>query len=120
MRSTDGNEGSGEVNPDPGGIVIARKAMGMLASMALGALLISVRQDLIRYVKIKQMSYGNGHPENVPARGRAAYPHPGQETHAGRHGRSQRPFGLTTARDRTGADPQEPIDEGSPDLQTRS
>jgi hypothetical protein len=30
----------------------------------------------MRYVKIRQMSYGNGHPENVPARGRAAYPHP--------------------------------------------
>ena len=31
--------------------------------------------------------------------------------------RSQRPIGGTTARDRTGVDPQEPIDERSPNLQ---
>jgi len=32
------------------------------------------RQDLARYVKIKQMSTGNGHPENVPAEGTTRYP----------------------------------------------
>lgn len=30
--------------------------------------------DIRRYVKIKQMSRGGGHPENVPVSGRSAYP----------------------------------------------
>jgi hypothetical protein len=32
--------------------------------------------DISRYIKIKQMSFGQGHPENVPTRGRASYPSP--------------------------------------------
>jgi hypothetical protein len=32
------------------------------------------RLDLVRYLKIKQMSVGTGHPENVPARGSHRYP----------------------------------------------
>ena len=31
------------------------------------------RQDLIRYLKIRQMSLGTGHPENVPAGGSHRY-----------------------------------------------
>jgi hypothetical protein len=31
----------------------------------------------MRYVKIKQMSLGGGHPENVPAGGSHSYPNPG-------------------------------------------
>jgi hypothetical protein len=100
--------------------VIARKVVGFLAPVALGLVVATQWDDIQRYVKIKQMSYGNGHPENVPAGGRAAYPRPADDTHTGRHGRSQRPVGGTSARDRTGVDPQEPIDERSPDLQTRS
>jgi hypothetical protein len=100
--------------------MIARKALAFLVPAALGAVIATQWSDISRYVKIKQMSYGNGHPENVPAGGRAAYPHPGQETQAGQQGKSQRPVGGTSARDRTGVDPQEPIDESSPDLQTRS
>jgi hypothetical protein len=30
--------------------------------------------DIRRYLKIKQLSRGGGHPENVPATGRSAYP----------------------------------------------
>jgi hypothetical protein len=100
--------------------MIARKALGFLIPVALGALVATQWDDIQRYVKIKQMSFGDGHPENVPAGGRAAYPHPSGETDAGRQGRSGRPVGGTTARDRTGVDPQEPIDDSSPDLQTRS
>jgi hypothetical protein len=100
--------------------MVARKALGLLIPVTLGGLVAAGWSDISRYLKIKQMSYGNGHPENVPARGRQSYPHPGDETHAGRYGKSQRPTGGTTARDRTGVDPQEPIDERSPDLQTRS
>jgi hypothetical protein len=33
-----------------------------------------LRPDITRYVKIKQMSYGNGDPENVPAHGLTSYP----------------------------------------------
>lgn len=98
--------------------MIVRKALWLVVSAGLSAVMASVWPDLMRYVKIKMMSYGDGHPEYVPAGGRSAYPHPsGGGTHAGRQGRSQRPTGGTSARDRTSVDPQEPIDERSPDLQ---
>jgi hypothetical protein len=100
--------------------MVARKALGLLIPVALGGLVAASWSDISRYVKIKQMSYGNGHPENVPAGGRIAYTRPSGETHDGRQGASQRPVGGTSARDRTGVDPQGPIDERSPDLQTRS
>ncbi len=45
-----------------------------LAAVVLGALAASQWQDIIRYTKIKQMSSGMGHPENVPAEGSTAYP----------------------------------------------
>jgi hypothetical protein len=32
--------------------------------------------DIRRYVKIKQLSQGTGHPENVPVTGKSAYPKP--------------------------------------------
>jgi len=32
------------------------------------------RHDAARYLKIKQMSLGRGHPENVPAGGSHSYP----------------------------------------------
>jgi hypothetical protein len=96
--------------------VAARKVFLFPAVVALGGLIATQWQDAVRYLKIKQMSYGNGHPENVPARGRAAYPqHP---TEAGRQGESGRPVGASSARDRTGVDPQDPIDSSSPNNQT--
>jgi hypothetical protein len=43
--------------------------------MALrGSLLRLLPADIRRYIKIKQMSKGDGHPENVPVTGRSAYP----------------------------------------------
>jgi hypothetical protein len=95
--------------------VAGRKALWSLAAVALGTLIASQRQDIVRYVKIKQMSYGNGHPENVPAGGRASYPQ--RDDGAERQGKSGRPAGGSTARDRTGIDPQDPIDSSSPNLQ---
>jgi hypothetical protein len=53
--------------------VAARRVLLFPVAVALGGLIATQWQDAMRYVKIKQMSYGNGHPENVPARGRAAY-----------------------------------------------
>ena len=41
------------------------------------AIVRSQRQDIARYLKIKQMSAGGGHPENVPASGSHSYPAPG-------------------------------------------
>lgn len=55
------------------GPVMVGKAVWLVA-VALGALAVSQRQDIIRYTKIKQMSAGMGHPENVPAAGTTAYP----------------------------------------------
>jgi hypothetical protein len=51
-----------------------RKSMFLLATAALGTLIASQWPDLKRYVKIRQMSTGQGHPENVPAAGSIAYP----------------------------------------------
>jgi hypothetical protein len=50
-----------------------RKAVWLVA-VVLGALAASQWQDINRYIKIRQMSAGWGHPENVPAEGSTAYP----------------------------------------------
>jgi len=42
--------------------------------LALDVIIAGQRHDIIRYVKIKQMSMGRGHPANVPAGGSQAYP----------------------------------------------
>jgi hypothetical protein len=98
--------------------VIVRKALWFLIPAALGALIASQWQDAARYMKIKQMSYGQGHPENVPASGRAAYPQKSSDEHDdGEQGKSGRPAGGSSARDRTAVDPQDPIDDSSPNLQ---
>lgn len=96
---------------------MVRKAVWLLISAALVAVVASQWDDISRYVKIKQMSFGTGHPENVPAGGKAAYAHPSAEEASETAGQSERPAGGSTARDRTGVDPQEPIDDSSPDLQ---
>lgn len=55
-----------------------RKPLQVLIPAALGLLVASQWQDIRRYLKIKQISQGHGHPENVPVAGRRAYPqHPG-------------------------------------------
>lgn len=48
-----------------------RRRFLVVSSLALVA---SQWQDIVRYLKIMQLSRGQGHPENVPARGRASYP----------------------------------------------
>jgi hypothetical protein len=55
-----------------------RKALLFMIPVGVAALLASQRQEITRYVKIKQMSIGTGHPENVPAGGTQAYPQPRQ------------------------------------------
>jgi hypothetical protein len=56
---------------------MVRKALLLLIPLAAAGIAASQRQDIIRYLKIKQMSLGSGHPENVPAGGSRAYPKPG-------------------------------------------
>ena len=51
-----------------------RKALPILVSAGVTLLLTSQWSDIKRYVRIKQLSRGQGHPENVPAEGRKAYP----------------------------------------------
>jgi hypothetical protein len=39
------------------------------------AVVIANRDDINRYLRIRRMSQGDGHPEYVPVQGRARYPH---------------------------------------------
>jgi hypothetical protein len=60
------------------------KAAGAVLAI-LAAAAIASRQDIMRYVKIRQMSAGRGHPEYVPAQGRKAYPQAEHPTLATRY-----------------------------------
>ena len=51
-----------------------RKALPILVSAGVTLLLASRWSDIKRYMRIKQLSLGQGHPENVPAEGRKFYP----------------------------------------------
>ena len=49
------------------------KAFGILVLGALGAFVALSWRDIVRYFRIEEMDWGNGHPEVVPARGRITY-----------------------------------------------
>jgi len=53
---------------------MVRKALRMLVPAGVTLLVASQWADIKRYLRIKQLSARQGHPEHVPARGRAAYP----------------------------------------------
>jgi hypothetical protein len=56
---------------------MARKALWLIPA-SLAAIVASQWRDIARYLKIEQMSSGQGNPQQVPARGKHAYPkHPG-------------------------------------------
>jgi hypothetical protein len=55
-----------------------RKVLSPIAVLAAAWLVVSQRQDVVRYLKIRQMSMGGGHPGNVPAGGSQAYAPPGK------------------------------------------
>jgi hypothetical protein len=65
------------------GYAVIRKAPWLLIPLALGLVIAAQRQDIARYLKIKQMSAGGSHPENIPAGGSQSYPQPGRGTHDG-------------------------------------
>jgi hypothetical protein len=54
-----------------------RKVLLFGIPLAVAGLIASQWQEITRYMKVKQMSSGTGHPENVPAGGSHAYPDPG-------------------------------------------
>ena len=51
-----------------------RKALPVLFCAGVALLLAGQWSDIKRYFRIRQLSAGQGHPENVPAEGRKAYP----------------------------------------------
>ncbi|MBO0818320.1 MAG: hypothetical protein J2P30_24570 [Actinobacteria bacterium] len=51
-----------------------RKILPVLFSAGLTLLVASQWSDIKRYLRIKRLSAGQGHPEYVPAEGRQAYP----------------------------------------------
>ena len=52
---------------------MARKAL-LLLSASVAVLAASQWREISRYIKISQMSRGDGHPQVVPAAGQHAYP----------------------------------------------
>ena len=53
---------------------MARKALSLLLSASVAVLAASQWQEISRYIKLRQMSSGDGHPENVPVEGHHSYP----------------------------------------------
>jgi len=56
---------------------MARKALCVLLPASVAALIASQWREIARYLKISQMSRGDGHPQAVPAGGKHAYPNGG-------------------------------------------
>lgn len=52
---------------------MARKALRVLLPASVAVLVASQWREIARYVKISQMSRGDGHPEVVPAEGQHTY-----------------------------------------------
>ena len=51
----------------------------LIGALAVVGLAVAVqRHDIVRYLRIKQMSLGEGHPEIVPTTGSPSYPAPGR------------------------------------------
>jgi hypothetical protein len=53
---------------------MVRKALRLVVLAGAALLAASQWTDIKRYLQIKQLSMQQGHPENVPAAGRKAYP----------------------------------------------
>ena len=52
---------------------MARKALRVLLPASVAVLVASQWREMARYLKISQMSRGDGHPETVPASGQHTY-----------------------------------------------
>jgi hypothetical protein len=68
----------------PAGLFSERNVMMrklLIGGLAAAGLAVAIqRHDIVRYLRIKQMSLGTGHPEIVPAGGSPSYPAPGHGT----------------------------------------
>jgi len=53
---------------------MVRKALRVLVPASLTLLVAGGWNDIVRFLKIKRLDMGRGHPEVVPAEGRRAYP----------------------------------------------
>ena len=53
---------------------MARKALRVLLPASVAVLVASQWREIGRYLKISNMSRGDGHPQAVPAGGKHAYP----------------------------------------------
>ena len=53
---------------------MARKALSLLLPASVAVLAASQWRELSRYLKLRQMSSGDGHPESVPVEGHHSYP----------------------------------------------
>jgi hypothetical protein len=96
----------------------ARKALRFLIPAALGALVATQWPDIVRYLKIKQLSLGQGNPGNCqPAAGWPTHRQQRTARATVAAGKSRRPAGWSTVRDSTDIDTQEPIEDNSPYLQ---
>src|ERR1700758_4404721 len=56
-----------------GRTAMARKALRVLLPVSVAVLVASQWREISRYLKISQMSRGDGHPQAVPAGGKHAY-----------------------------------------------
>ena len=56
---------------------MARKALRVLLPASVAVLVASQWREIARFLKISQMSRGDGHPQRVPAGGKHAYKGPG-------------------------------------------
>jgi hypothetical protein len=54
--------------------MIRKVLVVLVPAAAVGLAAAAGWPDIKRYLKIRQMSQGQGHPENVPATGTSAYP----------------------------------------------
>jgi hypothetical protein len=52
---------------------MARKALRVLLPASVAVLVASQWREIARYLKISQMSWGDGHPQIVPAAGQHTY-----------------------------------------------
>jgi hypothetical protein len=53
---------------------MARKALSLLLPASVAVLAATQWREISRYLKLRQMSSGDGHPENVPVEGHHSYP----------------------------------------------
>jgi hypothetical protein len=57
---------------------MARKLLFLVLPLSAAVFVAAQWREIVRYLKIEMMSFGDGHPEVVPAEGQHGYPDPGR------------------------------------------